>query len=160
EIERLAAMALGDSVAILHLDAVAANEDPRGGGQPDERIAPEALAADHRLEQEAVRRAGELGVKRERRGEGPGPFAGERYAVKSLRGQRAKFVFGHDASTLLSRVQRRFLCVACSARRGRELRAAPPAPVVSARPVCPGGVVAVESVEAHCRCGCGISLVR
>src|SRR5205823_107399 len=47
--------------------AAAARFDALRAGEADERVAAEALAADHRFQQIAVRTAGELDVHRERR---------------------------------------------------------------------------------------------
>ena len=58
---------LGDSTAIFDLDVASARTDANAGGQSDEGVAAEALAADHRLEQEAVLAAAEGRVGRHRR---------------------------------------------------------------------------------------------
>ncbi len=54
ERERIALVALDDGSAVVDLDRGAARADPDLRGQADERVATEALAADHRLEQERV----------------------------------------------------------------------------------------------------------
>src|SRR6266567_7367106 len=102
EIERVAGVALGNALAVIHLDVATTRTDARRRGQAYERIAAETLAADNRLEQERERAVRELDVERKR-----GIEVGERLedewdAVIALRGQRAEFGFGHDASTVLS----------------------------------------------------------
>ncbi len=63
---------------------VAAHLEPRFSGQPDERIAAEALAADHRFEQVGVRLIGELEVDRQRSIEVGEGFQHQRDAVIAL----------------------------------------------------------------------------
>ena len=94
-------VALDDASAIFHLDLPPSRSNANLGRQADERIASETLAADDRFEQEAVRPIGQLDVERQRGIEVRERLEDERYAVKPLRGERAKFGFGHDAPTIL-----------------------------------------------------------
>ena len=54
EVERVAVVGLDDLAVGDHLGAKAVRAQQRARRQADEGVAPEALAADHRLEQEAV----------------------------------------------------------------------------------------------------------
>ena len=101
EIERIAAMALGDRGAVANFDALPARADARRRRQAYERVAAEALAADYRFQEKGVRPVGELDVERKRRVEIGERLEDKRDAVKSLRGKRAEFGFGHDASTIV-----------------------------------------------------------
>jgi len=102
--ERVAAL-LGDHRAVgHHLDPVPARladegADRRARRQADERVAAEALAAYHRLEQEGVRAralcARQLQVKRQRRLEVGKALRDQRDAVIALRGEGPVFEFGH-----------------------------------------------------------------
>jgi hypothetical protein len=73
--------------------------DQRTRGQPDERVAPETLAAHHGLQQERIRAAAlglrELQVQRERRFEVGERLGDQRDAVVALVGEGLKFEFGH-----------------------------------------------------------------
>ena len=122
--------------------------DARRRRKSDERVAAETFAADDRFEQKRERPIGELDVERKRGIEVGERLEDERDAVIALRGQRAEFCFGHDASTVLSTCATGSGASLLGARRARGLRAAP-APVVAAHPDCLGAFVAVESVEAH-----------
>ena len=102
ERQRIAVVVLDDRAAVVDLDRGAARADAHLRRQADERIAPEPLAADHGFEEEGVRRVRELHVQRQRRIEVGERLEDERNAVVSLRGERAKFGFGHDASTISS----------------------------------------------------------
>ena len=90
-----------DDLAVGHdLGAKAGGAQQRPRRQADERIAAEALAADHRLEQEAVaRRVGrmpaQLQVQRERRLEVGERLGDQRNAVVALLRQALEFEFGH-----------------------------------------------------------------
>ncbi|MNN46887.1 hypothetical protein D3C81_1612870 [compost metagenome] len=67
--------------------------------QADKRKAPEALAADHRFQQEGVDaarlRLGQLQVQRQRRFQVGKGLGDQRDAVVALVGQRFEFQFGH-----------------------------------------------------------------
>ena len=69
------------------------------GGQADEAVAAEALAADHGLEQERVLAGvlalGQLQVQRERGFEIGKCFRDQGNTVVALRGERFEFEFGH-----------------------------------------------------------------
>src|SRR5678815_2390827 len=70
--ERIALHALETDVGAARVaqqapDFTPARFDPLRAGEADERIAAEALAPDHRLEQVGIRAAGEQHVDRERR---------------------------------------------------------------------------------------------
>ena len=94
-------MALGDRGAVANFDALPARADARRRRQAYERVAAEALAADDRFQEKGVRPVGELDVERKRRVEIGERLEDKRDAVKSLRGKRAEFGFGHDASTVI-----------------------------------------------------------
>src|SRR5207249_1192035 len=116
-----------------------------------ERITPEALAPDDRLEEERVALVGELQIKRQRRIEIRERLEDQRYAVVPLRGQCAKFGFGHDVPAscdLRQRLQRDASLE--GARDASALSAlAPPAPVVATGPRPRGRVVGVGTAGAH-----------
>jgi len=94
ELDRVALVALDGSPALAHLDRAAARGDARARGEPDERVAAEALAADDRFEQVGVARPGELEVERQRRVEVRERAQDERDAVVASLGERAEFGFG------------------------------------------------------------------
>ncbi len=77
--------------------AIAANKraNRRACGQPDKRIAAEALASDDRFQQERVRLVGELQVQRQRRFKVREAFRDQRNAVVALRRKRLEFEFSH-----------------------------------------------------------------
>src|SRR5205823_4870946 len=102
EIERVARMTLGDHGTVIDFDVATPRADARRCRQANERIATETLAADNRFEQERERAVRELDVERKRGIEIGERLEDERDAVIALRGQRAEFGFGHDASTVLS----------------------------------------------------------
>src|SRR6266567_142371 len=91
EIERVAGVALGNALAVIHLDVATTRTDARRRGQAYERIAAETLAADNRLEQERERAVRELDVERKRGIEVGERLEDERDAVIALRGQRASY---------------------------------------------------------------------
>src|SRR5262249_29799187 len=101
-LERVAFVALDDATAVLDFDRARARADAYLCRQTDEGIAAEAFAADHGLQQKGVALVSELEVERERGIEIRERLEDERDAVVPLRGQRAEFGFGHDASTSLS----------------------------------------------------------
>jgi hypothetical protein len=78
---------------------VAAGAQQRLGRQADEGVAAEALAADHRFQQEGVLAGvlalGQLQVERERGFEIGECFRDQGNTVVALRGQRFEFEFGH-----------------------------------------------------------------
>ena len=78
---------------------VAADFEARFGRQPDERIAPEALAALHRFEQIRPGAVGELEVDRQRGIEVGEGFQDQGDAGKPLGGKVPEFRLGHDDST-------------------------------------------------------------
>ena len=99
-----------ERIAFIRLDDVAVRDDlrlavlhahGRAGRQPDERVAPEALAAHDGFQQERVRAVAlglrELEVERERRFEVGEGFGDERNAVVAFVRQRLEFEFGHVA---------------------------------------------------------------
>src|SRR6185436_16476182 len=62
ERQRIALVALDDAASILDLDRVSAASDPDFRRQADERVTPEALAADDRFQQISKALVGELDV--------------------------------------------------------------------------------------------------
>ncbi len=90
ERERVAFMALDDAACILDFGERPAHAQPHLGGQADERVAAEALAAHDRFEQERVALLRELQVQRQRRVEVGERLEDERDPVVALRRQRAK----------------------------------------------------------------------
>ncbi len=95
ESERVAVVRLDDLAVGDHLGAHAGALHPRARRQADERVAPEALAADDGLQQEALRlSAGELEVQRQRRLEVGESLEDQRDAVETLGGQALEFEFG------------------------------------------------------------------
>ncbi len=100
ERERVAFMALDDRTVVFYFDRGAVRADARSCRQSDERVAPEALAADDGFEEERVRLVGELHVQRQRRVEIRERLEDERNAVMALRGEGAEIAFVHDASTI------------------------------------------------------------
>ena len=99
-----------ERVALVRLDDAAVGHDlgrPPGGlhagarGQADEGVAAEALAADDRFQQEALRLpAGELEVQRQRRLEVGEGLEDHRDAVEALAGQALEFEFGDHVGGL------------------------------------------------------------
>jgi len=80
---------------VHHGDEATDGADADRRGEPDEGIAAETLAADHRLEQVRVRAVGELEIDRERGieiGEGLGD---DRNAVVAPGGELLEVLFGH-----------------------------------------------------------------
>ena len=100
ERQRIALMPLDDPAAILDFDLAPAAADADLRRQADERVAPEALAADDRFQQVGKALVGELEVERKRRVEVGERLEHERNAVIALRRERAEFGFGHDAPTV------------------------------------------------------------
>jgi hypothetical protein len=95
EVERVAVVGLDDLAVGDDLGAQPAALHPRARRQADERVAPEALAADDGLEQEALRlAAGQLEVQRQRRLEVGEGLEDQRDAVETLGGQALEFEFG------------------------------------------------------------------
>jgi hypothetical protein len=88
-----------DGLPFLDRRSVAAACAAGSRRQADEGIAAEALAADHRFEQEGVLAGvlalGQLQVQRERRFEVGEGFGDQGNAVVALGGQRFEFEFGH-----------------------------------------------------------------
>ena len=78
--------------------AIATNKrsNRRACGQPNKRIAAEALAADDRFQQERVGLVGELQIKRQRRFEVREAFRDQRNAVVPLCRKRLEFEFSHS----------------------------------------------------------------
>ncbi len=151
ECERIAFVTLDDAAVVLDFDPASVRADAHLRRQADERIAPEAFASYDGLEQERIALVGELEIQRERRVEVRERLENERYAVIPLRGKRAKFGFGHDASTILSTTAAVLPGVACqratpgAAHNGRHQRQSLPRATMPAG----RGIVAVVSVEAH-----------
>ena len=82
----------------------AARLDALGAGQADERVAAEALAADHRFEQVGIGSAGELHVDRERRVEVGARLGEHRDAAVARLRERSKFGFGHNSLPATTRL--------------------------------------------------------
>ena len=101
EFKRITFGALHHFIVFQHFDAVAEAAQQGRGRQADEGIAAEALAADHRFQQEGILAGalglGQLQIQGQRCfqvGEG---FGDQRNAVVALRGQRLEFEFGHGS---------------------------------------------------------------
>ena len=96
--ERIVDLAALDSepVALEHHFA-AARFEHLARRQAHDRVAPEALAADHRLEQVGARPVGELQVDGQRRVEIREGLEVERDAVMAGAGERLEFVFCHGS---------------------------------------------------------------
>ncbi len=101
ERQRVAFVTLDDTAPILDFDLPSARADPDLRRQADERVAPEALAADYRLQQIGIALVGELEIKRKRRVEVGKGLKHEGNAVIPLRCKSAELGFGHDAPTIL-----------------------------------------------------------
>ena len=98
-VERIAVVATFDEAVVGEQQHRAAMHfDARRGGQTDDRVASEALAALHGFEQVGVGRVGQLQVNRERGIEIRKGFEGNRNAVIALVGQGVEFGFGHGDS--------------------------------------------------------------
>ncbi len=103
EVDRVAFVGLDDAPVGDDLGAKAGRAQQRARRQADERVAAEALAADHRLEQEAVAPGDidvavgtrELEVERQWRLEVGERLGDQRDAVESLQRQALEFEFGH-----------------------------------------------------------------
>jgi hypothetical protein len=74
---------------------MAIDHDAGLGGQADDGVAAEALAALHGFEQVGVGRVGQLQVDRQRRVEIGKRFQRNGDTVVALRGQRVEFGFSH-----------------------------------------------------------------
>jgi hypothetical protein len=97
-LDRLQAHVGAARVAQQAPDGAASRFDALRAGEADERIAPEALAADHRLEQVGIGAAGEQHVDRERRVEIGARFGDDGDTVVARGGEPGKFCFSHDFS--------------------------------------------------------------
>ncbi len=102
EVQRVAFVRLDHAAIGDDLGAVANRAQQRARMQTDEGIAPEALAAHHRFQQEGVRaavvRLRQLQVQRQRRLQVGQRLGDQRDAVVALVGQRFEFEFGHERS--------------------------------------------------------------
>ncbi len=102
EVQRVAFVRLDHAAVSDDLGAVAGRAQQRARMQADEGIAPEALAAHHRFQQEGVRaaivRLRQLQVQRQRRLQIGQRLGDQRDAVVALVGQRFEFEFGHERS--------------------------------------------------------------
>jgi hypothetical protein len=87
--------AFGDAVAGEQQNRRAGHGDARRRGEPDERVAAEALAALHRFEQIRVRAIGELEIDRQRGVEIGEGLEGDGDAVVALLGQTVEIGFVH-----------------------------------------------------------------
>src|SRR5450755_1852118 len=143
ERQRIAVVVLDDATVVLDFDLASARTQTQLRRQADERITAEALAADHRFQQERIALVGELEVQRQGRIEIREGLEYEGDAVISLRGKRAEFGFGHDAPTSLSTYATGYQTSLYARDAKRDSRLGSPAPIV-AEPPCPA--VAVESV--------------
>jgi hypothetical protein len=98
-VERIAIVAAFDQAVVGQQQHRAAMHfDARGGGQADDRVAAETLAALHGFEQVGVGRVGQLQVNGKRGVEIRKGFERNRNAVIALVGQGVEFCFGHGDS--------------------------------------------------------------
>jgi hypothetical protein len=98
ESERIARLLAADHGSIAHhAHHLAADLDRLARRQAHDRIAPEALAADHRFQQVGAGRVGELEIDGERRIEVREGLEVQRNSVEAGAAKRQEFVFSHGS---------------------------------------------------------------